>query len=74
MPNPNGGLITETNAQYYAGQQSFKGDGVTDSDFTCTFNTDLIYTVAGVSNTNFSVTVDGVIATNYTLTLTQKTL
>jgi hypothetical protein len=66
MPNPNGGLITETNAQYYAGQQAFKGDGVT-ADFTCTFNTDLIYTVAGVSNTNFSVTVDGIIATNYTL-------
>ena len=26
MPNPNGGLITETNAQYYAGQQAFTGD------------------------------------------------
>ena len=25
MPNPNGGLITETNAQYYAGQQTFTG-------------------------------------------------
>ena len=68
MPNPNGGLITETNAQYYAGQQSFKGTGVADSLFTCTFNTDLVLTVAGVSNTNFSVTVDGVIATNYTFT------
>ena len=66
MSNPNGGLITETNAQYYAGQQTFKGDGVT-TDFTCTFNTDLIYTVAGISNTNFSVTVNGVIATNYSL-------
>ena len=30
-------------------------------DFTCTFNTDLVATVAGVSNTNFSVTVNGVI-------------
>ncbi len=68
MPNPNGGLITETNAQYYAGQQSFKGTGVADSLFTCTFNTDLVLTVAGVSNTNFSVTVDGVVATNYTFT------
>jgi hypothetical protein len=68
MPNPNGGLITETNSQYYAGQQSFKGTGVADSLFTCTFNTDLVLTVAGVSNTNFSVTVDGVIATNYTFT------
>ena len=68
MSNPNGGLITETNAQYYAGQQSFKGTGIADSLFTCTFNTDLVLTVAGVSNTNFSVTVDGVIATNYTFT------
>jgi len=68
MPNPNGGLITETNSQYYAGQQSFKGTGVADSLFTCTFNTDLVLTVVGVSNTNFSVTVDGVIATNYTFT------
>ena len=58
MSNPNGGLVTETNAQYYAGQQSFVGDGSTRI-FVSTFNTNLIATVTGVSNTNFSVTVNG---------------
>lgn len=69
MSNPNGGLITETNAQYYAGQQSFKGDGSTRI-FVSTFNTNLIATVTGVSNTNFSVTVNGTLVTNYTLSAT----
>ena len=74
MPNPNGGLITETNAQYYAGQQAFVGNNAT-FDFTCTFNTDLIATVDGVSNTNYSVTVNGVAQvenTNYSLLSTPK--
>lgn len=74
MPNPNGGLITETNAQYYAGQQAFVGDNAT-TDFTCTFNTDLIATVNGVSNTNYSVTVNGVPQvenTDYSLLSTPK--
>lgn len=74
MPNPNGGLITETNAQYYAGQQAFVGDNAT-VDFTCTFNTDLIATVNGVSNTNYSVTVNGVAQvenTDYSLLSTPK--
>tara|TARA_R110000782_G_scaffold5158_1_gene17975 strand:+ start:461 stop:1636 length:1176 start_codon:yes stop_codon:yes gene_type:complete len=74
MSNPNGGLITETNAQYYAGQQAFVGDNAT-LDFTCTFNTDLIATVGGVSNTNYSVTVNGaaqVENTNYSLLSTPK--
>lgn len=51
-------LIKETNAQYYSGQQSFVADGAT-STFTCTFNTQLLDTIFGVSNTNFSVTVNG---------------
>ena len=74
MPNPNGGLITETNAQYYAGQQAFVGNNAT-FDFTCTFNTDLIATVDGVSNTNYSVTVNGVAQvenTDYSLLSTPK--
>jgi hypothetical protein len=43
MPIPNGGLITETNAQYYAGTQNFivPLTGVNQS-FTSTFNTDLV--------------------------------
>ena len=74
MSNPNGGLIIETNSQYYAGQQAFVGDNAT-LDFTCTFNTDLIATVGGVSNTNYSVTVNGaaqVENTNYSLLSTPK--
>jgi len=40
MPIPNGGLITETNEQYYAGAQRFISDGT--GIITTTFNTDLI--------------------------------
>ena len=44
MPIPNGGLITETNRQYYAGAQQFyisaAGAGQT---FNSTFNTNLIF-------------------------------
>ena len=42
MPMPNGGLITETNNQYYAGAQTFIGDG-SEVAFKATFNTDLIF-------------------------------
>ena len=40
MPIPNGGLITETNEQYYAGAQRFISDG--NGVVTTTFNTALI--------------------------------
>ena len=44
MPIPNGGLITETNRQYYAGAQQFYIDTAGASQtFTSTFNTDLIF-------------------------------
>ena len=58
------GLLTETNQQYYAGQQSFTATGVASPNekFTWTGDTILINTVAGVSNTNYSITVNGVIA------------
>lgn len=52
-------LLTETNSQYYAGQQSFIGDG-TLGPFICDFDTDLVVTVPEVSNTNFSITVNNV--------------
>ncbi|NQY43972.1 MAG: hypothetical protein HRT87_11590, partial [Legionellales bacterium] len=42
MPMPNGGLITETNEQYYAGAQGFVvTDPAGQNDFTFTFNTPL---------------------------------
>jgi hypothetical protein len=59
-------ITTENNAQYYAGQQVFTGDG-NETNFVCTFNTDLVATVAGVSNTNFSVTVNGAAPGAFTL-------
>ena len=59
------GLITETNAQYYSGQQVFNGDGVKTS-FICNFNTDLVATTSS-TNANFIVTVNSVIVTNFTL-------
>ena len=40
MAIPNNGLITETNAQYYAGSQTFTADG-TNNKLTSTFDTDL---------------------------------
>jgi len=42
MAKPDGGLIQETNAQYYAGTQTFLADGVITA-FTTTFNTNLIF-------------------------------
>jgi len=66
MPNPNGGLITENNAQYYSGQQGFLGDGVTKS-FSCSFNTDLVSAISGAVNSNFSVKVNAVTVTAYTM-------
>lgn len=42
MSIPNGGLITETNRQYYEGAQSFLTDGI-NGTFNTSFNTDLIF-------------------------------
>ena len=57
MAIPNNGLITETNAQYYAGSQTFITDGASGS-FTATFDTDLTFgssdsTAAGYNLNNF---------------------
>ena len=44
MSTPNGGLITETNRQYYAGAQQFYISTVgSDKTFTSTFNTNLAF-------------------------------
>ena len=42
MSTPNGGLITETNIQYYEGAQQFFISTLTQGSVTTTFNTDLI--------------------------------
>jgi hypothetical protein len=60
------GLITETNAQYYAGQQTFTSlTAVVDPTFTCTFNTNVVsaYDSALVqtsSASNYTIYLDGV--------------
>tara|TARA_R100000664_G_C2746445_1_gene134112 strand:- start:477 stop:1607 length:1131 start_codon:yes stop_codon:yes gene_type:complete len=58
------GLLTETNQQYYGGQQVFTATGVNSPNekFTWTGDTVLLNTVAGVSNTNYSIFVNGVVA------------
>jgi len=52
-------ILTETNEQYYAGQQAFIGDGV-NADFTWTGDTTLVATIIGTSNANFTVTLDNI--------------
>jgi hypothetical protein len=47
MPIPNGGLITETNEQYYAGAQRFLSDG--SGKVTTTFNTDLVFSTSNTA-------------------------
>jgi len=45
------GLLTENNAPYYNGQQTFQGDGIVDQ-FTCTYHTHLmVFTLT--TNRNF---------------------
>ena len=52
------GLLTETNAQYYSGQQVFTQPAVVNQVFDWTGDTDLIVALAGVSNANFKVLVN----------------
>ena len=59
MAKPDGGLVQETNAQYYAGSQTFLADG-TSNTFTATFNTDLVLgnydpTAVNYANNNFKL-------------------
>ena len=42
MATPNNGLITETNAQYYSGSQTFEAP-IVSTKLTTTFNTDLTF-------------------------------
>ena len=53
MPIPNGGLITETNEQYYAGAQRFLSDGT--GVITATFNTNLILGDSSPTGLNYTL-------------------
>ena len=70
------GLLTETNEQYYAGQQSFTTIPA-QVKFTWTGDTNLVATVTGVSYANFEVYKNGVLltpTTEYTLSENAVTL
>lgn len=47
-------LLTENNRQYYEGAQGFRGDG-TSTEFTTTFNTDLVFGAASNTNVNYAL-------------------
>jgi hypothetical protein len=56
MPIPNGGLITETNQQYYEGAQGFQQNGAGSlTQFTTTFNTDLVFGNYNPANSNYAL-------------------
>ena len=73
MPTPNGGLITETNEQYYAGAQGFVvSNALGQTVFTFTFNTDLILGSSDPTNINYGKnnfklysSADGITYTEY---------
>ena len=75
---PNGGLITETNAQYYAGAQGFVVTAPAgQNDFTFTFDTPLKFgsfdpTIPEYALNNFKLysSPDGITYTEYILSYT----
>jgi len=78
MPIPNGGLITETNEQYYAGAQGFKAlTAAAGQSFATTFNTDLIFGSFNPALLNYALnnfklytSADGVTYAEYTAAYT----
>ena len=54
MASPNGGLIQETNRQYYAGAQSFITAN-NQKTFTTTFNTDLVFGSANTLSPDYAL-------------------
>ncbi len=82
MPMPNGGLITETNRQYYEGVQNFIGNG-SNINFTTTFNTDLVFYSYDPNDINYPLnnfklytSLDGIDYEEYTdsYTVTNNTI
>lgn len=56
MAFPNGGLVTETNRQYYAGSQGFQvEDPLGQLSFTFTFDTNLVLGSYNPSETNYAL-------------------
>ena len=77
MPLQNGGLIVETNKQYYAGAQGFISAAGQNQTFTSTFNTDLIFGSFDPTQVNYALnnfklytSLDDITYTEYTLAYT----
>ena len=77
MPLPNGGLIVETNKQYYAGAQGFISAAGQNQTFTSTFNTDLIFGSFDPTQVNYALnnfklytSLDDITYAEYTLAYT----
>ena len=71
MAFPNGGLITETNRQYYAGSQGFEAEEF-QASFTFTFDTELILGACNPEDADYAlnnfklyVSEDGLVYTEY---------
>ena len=77
MAIPNGGLITETNEQYYAGVQGFTAAGGVNQEYTATFDTNLILGSFNPADTNYALnnfklytSADGTTYTEYVAVFT----
>ena len=78
MPIPNGGLITETNEQYYAGAQGFRAlTALAGQSFATTFDTNLILGSSDPAQENYALnnfklytSADGIAYTEYILAFT----
>ena len=78
MPIPNGGLITETNEQYYAGAQGFRAlTALAGQSFATTFDTNLILGSSDPAQDNYALnnfklytSVDGITYVEYILAFT----
>ena len=74
MPRPNGGLITETNRQYYAGAQQFYIDTAgAGKTFASTFDTDLIFGSSDDASSQYGLNNFNVFSSPDALTLTELT-
>ena len=74
MPRPNGGLITETNRQYYAGAQQFYIDTAgAGKTFASTFDTDLIFGSSDDASSKYGLNNFNVFSSPDALTWTELT-
>ena len=74
MPRPNGGLITETNRQYYAGAQQFYIDTAgAGKTFASTFDTDLIFGSSDDASSQYGLNNFNVFSSPDALTWTELT-